>query len=278
MKEILKRGKVKRLFSEDKSGGWSKETYLLRYKDKKYVVRKCSTLERAKFYEEIENKLGKYDILPKIIERCGKNVFYEYIDGRDLTYKESKKIIEQIGKIASYINKIKVSGKIDKRFNKQLNEIITGRFSDIKKKVKSILTKEDIEIIKKIYSYLRKKSEPKLVWDLNDLNPDNFRLRNGKVYFVDVEAIQPRIKLFCMGKGFMRWFKTKGEQKASKKGYKSVSSIKFLTKHYEEFIYLNFLIQEVNYKTKYREKYSPRTKIRTDKLYLLIKKYESKVK
>lgn len=278
MRGILKKGEVKRLFSEDKSGGWSKETYLVRYKDKKYVVRKCSTIERARYYEEIEKKFGKYKILPRFIERCGKNVFYEYIEGRDLKYKESKQVIEQVGKIAGKINKIKIDGKVNKRFDRQLDEIISGKFMGIRKKIEPTLTKEDGEIIKRLYSYLKKKSRPQFVLDLNDLNPDNFRLKDGKVYFVDVEAIQPRIRLFCMGKGFMRWFKTTGEQKAFKKGYKSAGSIHFLTKYYEDFIYLNFLIQEINYKTKYREKYSPRTKIRTDRLYLLIKKYKKELK
>lgn len=256
---------MKRLISESGSGGWSKETYLITQKGKKYVVRKCKTLKKAKSYEEIERRLGKYNILPRLIKREGKNVFYEYIEGRDLSRKESKKVIEQIGKIAAHVNKIKVKGTLDDRFNKQM---IYLNFSKDKEKK-----------IKKLYKFLKKKSKPKLVWDINDLNPDNFRLnKKGKVYLVDIEGIKPRAKLFCMGKGLFKWFKSKTKKKSFKKGYQKVSSIEFFNEYYSDFILLNFLIQDINYNKKYGDKYKPRVKIRHEKIEDLLVKYKTKLK
>jgi|TARA_Y100000310_G_C20460866_1_gene705292 hypothetical protein len=253
---------MKRLHSESKKGGWSGETYLVEEKGKKYVVRKCKTLKKAKHYETIEKKFGKYKILPKLIRRNKKNVIYEYIEGRDLKHNESIKIINQVGKIAAIVNKIKSKESSKTRFNKQLTDI---KFN-----------KEKIKVIKQIYKNLESQLKPKTTWDLNDLNSDNFRInKEGQVYFVDIEAIKSRVKLYCIGKGFMRWFKTKKEQENFKKGYNSISSVKFFTDKYKDFIDFNFLIEELRYKKIYGKNYKPRTKINTNKINPIIKKYKN---
>jgi predicted Ser/Thr protein kinase len=274
IKQILKEGKITSLASDSKIEGWSGEAHLIRHKGGKYALRKCKKIDRAKHYVKISKKLEKYGFLPKLLGRKGKNVVYEYIEGRDLMRKESINVIKQIGAIAAYINKIKTKGPVHERFNKQLKEIITGKFTGIKKRKKSLLSKEKISKIKKLHSYLRKKTKTELREDINDTHPDNFRLRKGKVYFVDIEAIKPRIILYGLGKAFIKWFKKPKQREYFKKGYASVSSIKFLTKKYEDLIYLNYLIQEVNYREKLGSKYKPKFKMRLEALDLLLKKYK----
>lgn len=279
MKQILEKGKIQELLSDGGGRGWSKEAHLLIYDNKKYMLRKAQTLKRAKTYEQISKKLEKFGFLPKFLGRYGKNVIYEYIEGRDLQKKESLKSIKQIGKISAYINKIKITVReaMEGRIKKQIKEATTGKFKKLKKKVKPLLTKEKSEKVKKLYFYLKRKSKPIIRLDLNDATPSNFRLRKGKVYFVDIESIKPRIRGYSIGKAFTKWFQTKKQRKVFLEGYKLVSSIKFLNKYYLDFIYLNYLIQEVNYTCRYGKKYKPKYKTRLEFLDELLTKYQKEI-
>jgi hypothetical protein len=283
IKKILSKGEISELVSDSGQGGWSGEAHFVEYENKKYVLRKAQTLKIAKNYENISIKLGKTKILPTFLGRTGKNVLYEYIEGRDLKVNESLKIIKQIGKISAQINKINSGNfSIKPRFYKQVKEATTGIFKEkktadrpilTKDKIKPLLTKEKAKRIKKLYLYLNKKIKPPIKLDMNDANPSNFRLRKGKVYFVDIEAIKPRIKAYHIGKAFTKWFKTLKQRKAFLEGYKSVLPIKFLTEYYYDLIYLIYLVQEVNYSCKYGKKYKPRQETRLEFLDELLNKY-----
>jgi hypothetical protein len=264
MKQILAKGKISVLTSDSGVGGWSKEAHIVEYKGIKYVVRKCKTLKRAKSYEEFEKVFGEHNILPKFLGREGKNVFYEYIKGRDLTHKETKDVIYQVGQIAGHINNVKTKCPSDKMFEMNLKELLTGNVASenkdvyIENKKMSIITnprpmisEEEYQVIMDFYKALKRKSKPRMALDANDINPSNFRLREGKVYFVDVEAIKQRVKGFGIGKCFAQWLKTKREQDYFREGYASVAPIGFLTKAYETFVRLNFLVQSVNYTAKF---------------------------
>ena len=258
MKHLLKKGKISVLLSDDNDAGWSGEVHLVEYEKEKYVVRRAKTLAKAKYYEKISNQLEKYEFLPKFLGRFGKDVLYEYIEGRDLRKKESASVIKQVGAISAQINKIESKGPINLRFNTQIKETTTGIFKKINKKVRPLLSEEKAKVIKRLYNKLRKEVNPKITLDSNDINPNNFRLRKGKVYFVDVEAIKPRIKGFGIGKAFTKWFKKLQERKAFIDGYNSVSTTKFLTERYIDFIFLNFLVQELNYTCMFGKKFKPR--------------------
>ena len=260
MKHILTQGEVSLLFSDEGGGALSGEVHLVKHKKDKYVVRKCPDLRKAKGYEKISKEFEKYGFFPKLIGRFGKDVLYEYIEGRDLRKNERPWVFGEIGKIAAHINKIKVPGIPYTRFNIQLNELVTGNFrfspkvylkrKRIKswKKPKPILSEQEAKEIRRGYRAIKAKCNPTMALDANDLNPSNFRLgKDKKIYFVDIEAIKPRVKGFGIGKGFLRWARTPAKKEAFFKGYSSVSSIKFLTPEYMDFIYLNFLLQKVNY-------------------------------
>ena len=215
MKEILNKGKISVLTSDLGDGGWSKEAHIAEYKGMKYAVRKCKTLKRAKSYEELEKIFGEKNILPKFLGREGKNVFYEYIKGRDLRHKETKDVIYQVGQIAGHINDVKIRCGLDKRFETHIKELFTGDVASehkrvyIENKKSSIITnprpmisKEEYKDFMDFYKTLKGKVKPQMALDANDINPSNFRLREGKVYFVDVEAIKQRVKGFGIGKAF----------------------------------------------------------------------------
>ena len=73
--------------------------------------------------------------------------------------------------------------------------------------------------IKNLYISLKKKINPSIKLDANDVYPENFRLRNGKVYLVDIEAIKPLFRGHGIAKSFVRWFKTLEQRKKFKEGY-----------------------------------------------------------
>jgi len=277
MKHILDKGEIKELVADSGSAGWSGETHLIRHEGKKYVLRRCKTTQKAKRYEEIYGKLGRYGFLPKLLGRIKKDVLFEYIQGRDLRGKETASIIRQVGKIEAYTNKLKIKGSVSTRFNNHIKESITGVFKVPGKKVKPILKEEKGKRMKKLFNLLKKRAKPKpiLAWDANDIYNENYRVRNGKVYLVDIEAIKTRIKGFGIGKAFNRWFNAERERKAFVNGYKSIAK-HFFNEEHMDLIYLNYFNQEINYRCILGAPYKPRYKKRLKQLDALFKKYNIK--
>lgn len=263
MRHLLKNGKISVLTSDDGGTGWSGEVHLLIYEGKKYVLRKYKTLKRAKYFEKISNKLEKYGFLPKLLGRVGKDVIYEYIEGRDLIKKENTSIIYQIGKICAYINKIKVNGDVTRRFKKNFKEV----------KKRKLISKEEIVKVETVYQSLLGKAKPIFTLDANDLHGSNLRLRDGKVYLVDIDSIAERPRLFAIGKAFFKWFKKPSQQLEFRKGYSSISSTKFWTGEYQDFIYLNWLIQDIYYCHYFKKKKYAGIKLRKEQLRDLLNKY-----
>jgi len=288
MKHILKEGEINLILTE-KGGGLTNEVHLVKHNDNKYILRKCDSLKRAKGYELISKELERYGFFPKFLGRYGKDVLYEYIEGRDLGEKENVKLFKQVGEISAHINKLKGEIDYNKRFLKQVKEIVSCNFSKNKKvenrnlknihkgldkrRIKPLFTKEDSKEIIGLYNYLFRKSKPKMALDVNDMTPSNFRLRKGKVYLVDIEGIKPRIKGFGIAKGFLKWMKNEKSQEAFKQGYKKTSKNWFFEGYYADLCYLSFIIQTLNYKVQIGRNY------KTDILRLkkLLKKYGGKI-
>ena len=234
MMRILKQAEITRTKLGD-----SGQTFLVKYKDKKFILRRCNNKKEADFYISIYKKLKKYNLLPKVIDRNKENILFEFIEGRNCRMNDGKKVIYQIGKICAYINKIGFRKfDINKKAFYNLRTLLDKR----------IINKEKFEEIKEFYNKLKRKIKPKVAIDPNDIYPENFRLRRGKVYFIDIEAIKPRLKGQGIAKAFIRWFKTSKQKEEFKRGYNSVSSIKFLTEDYLRFCYLNFLLQTIGIK------------------------------
>ena len=265
MRHLLKEGKIIKYVSKE-GGGLSGEVHFIHHKGDRYVVRRCQSLETAQFYEYISKKFEKYGFLPKFLGRYGKDVFYEHIDGRELKKEDSFKVAEQIGRIAAIINKVKVKGSLDERFSKQLQELVSGRFYlSVKEKaarkrnrvenekIEPVFSKSEAEVINKIYVYLKKRTKPLLTLDSNDIHLKNYILSKGKVYFVDIEAIKPRIKGFGIAKAFVKWFKTEKLRDKFRKGYEHISPMKFYNEEYRDFVEMQFLLQRINYRWKILE-------------------------
>ncbi|MCH7850213.1 MAG: hypothetical protein IH845_01065 [Nanoarchaeota archaeon] len=278
MKETISKGRISPLVPKI-GGGLSMEAHLVELGNKKYVVRICKSKQQAKFYESISRRLSKYKILPKFIERQNSNVFFEYLPGRDLKNKENLKIFEQIGSICARINNLEYSSKedINSSFNKQLSELTNGKYRkytlqeteekrarrpserhDIRR-IKALITKEENKKLRTINKKLITKTKIKVSLDAFDVSPANFRLSNGKVYFVDMDAIKPKIKGIGIAKCFFKWAKNDKQKKAFLNGYLSILENNFLTEEYMDLLYLHFLVQALHDRAKlgrnYKEEY-----------------------
>ena len=240
MKEFLYNAKKERLLPDEKKGALSKEVFLIKYKNKKYVLRECKTKEKAIEYEKYLKFFEKADFLPKFIYRDKNKLVLEFISGRDCTKKDAESVAEQIGEIAGRINnkKIKTSLNFNQKFNSTLNEI----------KNNNIVSDKEIDLIKKRYLTLLKKIRPLVGLDASDIVTANFRLSKGKVYLVDLGMLGENIIGRGLAKGFLKWFKTKKQRENFLKGYNKYFSSEFLTKDYLEFLYLYFLITNIKFK------------------------------
>ena len=243
MKNILKEGRTK-IFKRGDGG----QTFLLTHKGKRYILRKCSTKKEADFYSSILKRLRKYDIMPKLYYQDKKNLILEYIQGRHVRKKDTLDVANQVGKICGIISKLKSKEKynINQKFDYMLNILLKNK----------IINKNRKKKIKSYYIKQKKKINPKSIIDINDVHSENFKVRNGKVYFVDIEAIKPRIKGRGIIKALKKWFTTKEEEKAFLKGYNSTSSSKFLTPQYKEFLTFYFFVTDLGRKVKDKKKHN----------------------
>jgi hypothetical protein len=129
MRNALKNGTLELILPRLTGGGLTGEVHLLTYDNKKFILRRCKTIKRARKYEKISKKFEKHSFLPRLIQRCGRDVIYEFIEGRQLRANESLKVFEQIGKILAEINKEKSDEKINYGTLKRLEELSSGKFN-----------------------------------------------------------------------------------------------------------------------------------------------------
>jgi len=248
MEHLLKNGEITLHKSDSGNGGLTKEVHLLKHKEKKYILRICPNKKTAENYLNLYHKLKKYKFFPELLDSKGKYLLFEYLEGRDLEIEDASKYAFEIGKIVALITKIKISKNqlfnLDKKFFRKLTFITNKKI--LSKKLKEELTKR--------YKEYKRLSKIKVKIDLNDLSPSNFRLTKGKVYFVDIEAIKPEPRLYCIGKGFLKWFKKLRQRKKFLAGFNSIKGSKFLNKDELKFIYLYFLINNIYHKYERKDK------------------------
>lgn len=260
-KELIRKGKIELLFPEGGGGGLTGEVHLLTYDDQKIVIRRCINLGKAKYYEFLSKKLGKYGFLPKFLGRFGKDVAYEYLEGRDLKEKEKLIVFEELGRIGGLINSESYRKNIDLEFYNKMNELVSGEFSfnkkviicrkrdNIRKKPKKVFSREEAIKIKRLYKKIKKIVNPKITLDAVDFVAGNFRLSKGKIYLVDIECIKPSLKGQGIIKFFKEWGKTTPKKKAFLKGYKKSNKADFLSQYYLDLISLRFTVNALWFKT-----------------------------
>lgn len=240
IKKILKEGKIKSMSGETGVGSTG-EAHLAILEGKKYLLRICSDNKTSRKYLAYYHKFKKYGFLPKLLEINGKYMLFEFIEGKMCDEEETSKTIYKVGRICAIINKFPAEKdyKIKKNFLEKLKEI----------KTKKIISKELAEKVKKEYNLLKKRVDLKYSLDAGDVTCDNFMVdTNGKVYFVDIEAIKSNIKGMGIAKAFSTWFKKEDEQKKFRKGYNSINSIKFYDKNYAKLVTLIFFINRIRFK------------------------------
>lgn len=235
MKHILKQGVISKL-----EGGDSGETFLVKFAGKSFVLRKYETKKEADYNILIHKKLKKYGFFPELYYQEGNNVLFEYIKGRNCKKSDALSVAKQVGKICARINQLKINSVDYEEKN------VASRLKILQNK--SIVSREQAVLLEKKYVELKRKVKPKIAIDFDDIYPENFRLKKGRIYLVDIEGFELKIKGRGIGKGFLRWFKTPMQRERFKRGYASVASLGFLTKAYLQFLYLDFTIKNIAYK------------------------------
>ena len=170
---------------------------------------------------------------------------------------------------------------MDKEFYQKIKELETGKYipyqkvilrrerSCITEKPKAALSHAEAIRIKKLYSLLKRKAKPKITLNPADVVPGNFRLRNGRVYLVDVESVKPNFNGSGLAKFFLGWGKNPKRQKAFKSGYRSIASMSFINKAYKDLLYLNFSVTALHFKAQVIRDYTGDLEL----IHKLIKKY-----
>ncbi len=238
VKEVLSNGKVSKL-----KGGDSDETFLVRYGRNKFVLRIYKTNKEADYYSLIHKRLSRYKFLPKLCYKEKNRLLFEYIQGRDCKKSDALKVAYQVGRICAAINQLKISdiyGQKIYSFKHAINIINRHRF----------FSEDDIIRLRKRYLELKSKANLKMAIDFDDVYAENFRIRKGKVYLVDIEGFERKFKGAGVAKSFLRWFKTPKQRAKFKRGYESIASMKFLKDNTLQFLYLNFIIFNIIYRLK----------------------------
>jgi thiamine kinase-like enzyme len=241
--EILERGKLKPISKEGM--GSTGEAHLAVLDGQKYLLRICPS-EKVQRYINYYRKFRKYGFIPRLLERKNNYLLFEFIDGRVAHEHESPKVIKEVGKICAIINKLgaRYSFKRERSFLEKLDEV----------KRKKVISQTIYDETLRLYKELKTKVKLKTSLDAGDVTSDNFMIgKNGRVYFVDIEAIKPNIKGMGIAKSFAVWFKKENEKEHFREGYKSIGSMDFYTDDYGKLATLLFFVQRIRFKANKEE-------------------------
>jgi len=249
MKNVIEQGEIAKLRSDSGVGGITGEMHLVKHDGKKYALRICLDEKRAEDYSAIYSNIEQHGFFPKLLYREGRHFLFEYLEGRDCTLKDGPEIAYEVGKIFGLINSAPLN--FSKNFNADKKF-----FSDLDFLLKNgLIDSERLEKIKKMHTELRGKVDLKMVAEISDCIPSNFRISNGKVFLVDIEAVKYRFRGRGIAKAFLRWFKKEEERKKFIEGYSSVAPVDFLTKEYLQFSYLYYLVINTRFKLENKKAY-----------------------
>ena len=244
----------------EQGGGLTKEVHLLTHLGQKYILRKCPNLKTADKYEKIYDALEKYGFLPELLWRDRTKMIFEYLPGRDCRIADALRVAKDVGRIAGIINSAKIPFKqydFDEKFFDKLNFL----------RRKHVLDYDKAKEVNELYYELKRKAKPQLSMDANDITDGNFRLSQGKIYFVDIEAIKPVPKGCGIAKAMLKWFKTPTQRERFFKGYNQFGDSSFLTPDYRDFVYLYFIINNIYHRYS-RNQIKPHNFERLDKLLM----------
>jgi len=250
--EILENAEITPIIPDKKSGGYSREVGIVRYKGEKYVLRTCNNGhfnnkdpdQNAIRYERYCQFLECSGVFPKLLERNGRHLLFEYLEGEDGTLPTASDFAFEAGQIAAHVTTIPIQHKRDP--NKKFYQSIDYLFEN------NAIDRDLYEKIKQRYEEL-KPEKIETQSELIDTTLSNFRLSNGKVYMVDIESIVTEVKGRCFARSFLRSFKEPEQRRLFLEGYNSVSDPSFLTKKYLQYLYLVFLTKTLQGRYKNKE-------------------------
>lgn len=225
------------------SGGISGQAFLVTDGSSRHKLRECDSCRKAKELEQRLKKVTQLGILPKFHGRDGRYLLFDFIEGRDLVKQEGPAVIHKLGQMVGKLNKVKVN-KYDH------NKYFLGSLDYLLKN--DTIDKQLYDDILAGYRTLGSKIKLQYCMDYKDMQPSNVRMStDGKLYFIDEEAMRQRFKGFGLAKPFMKWF-DEAQRAAFENGYNTVSDIGFFDADLEKFSGLYYLV--VNTRVKHEGK------------------------
>ena len=234
---ILKLASIESLKSEYSRSGESFRVKSIN--GKTYKLRYFNDPRRAK---EVEKNIKRLSGFPKCYGREGRYLLLDWIDKR--LKRINLDILYQIGKMIGAAHKLNIKNKEIK-----LDDIYHENVKEIKKH--NILGKETINKINNIFETSKKKSRIDILLEYRDTHIDNFAIdKRGKVYFIDEDGIDYRVK----GSGFRKVLRelvnSKKQEGAFWKGYNEKYNNNYFDANYKHFVYLLEVLKDIGSKYK----------------------------
>lgn len=261
-RNILKMSSIESLKSES---SWSGESFKVKSTDGGiYKLRCFDDLRKAK---EVERNIKRLSGFPKCYGREGRYLLLDWIDKK--LKKITPNVLYQIGKIMGEVHRLNINDK-----GKTLDNIYNENIKKIKKC--HLLDKEIISKIKNIFERFKEKTRVDILLEYRDTHIDNFAIdKEGKVYFVDEDGIDYRVKGSGFRKILKELIKNKKQESAFWKGYNKEYDSDYFDINYKYFVYLLEVLRDIESKYKKRELEIMHKRIK--ELYELINKIEKRL-
>lgn len=202
-----------------------------------YKLRVYNSIDYAK-QRETKIRLAPQFFL-KFYGRYKNYLLLDFLQGTTLVNIKdpSLDIFFKIGEMCGEINKLKINGKKEAElsFHKQIKYILR----------KKVISAEDYSIILRTYEKLTQKIEHDIVLEIFDITRNNFMIDSqNKVYFIDEDGIDYKVKGFGFVEPLLRWF-NKEQKKIFFEGYNAVNSTAFFNSDYEKFVYFLYYVEKI---------------------------------
>jgi hypothetical protein len=209
---------------------------------RRYKLRACKNEGEAK---EIESHvLAVQEITPKLIGRDRSYILMEALEGfRMLTHEDILANAKAIGRLCAIANSRKAEDvDEEERFLRRLSSLLAM----------NIISQELHDEIAKVFIGLEHARPKEIRLDLDDLHKGNLMINNeGRIYYVDEESIDPRMK--GMGLGKILKVVEKREWKEFLEGYADIEDPSIFTPEYVLLIELGEMIRIAEKKSRHGE-------------------------
>ncbi len=243
--------RIKEIVSLAGKGAISGETFrIISTENKAYKLRFCVSLLKARRIEKNVSRFSK--AFPPFYGREGRFLLFDWIEGTAVTKLATPKVCYQIGKLLGEQH--------------ALNEIDSTKNPDtsIKRLVANlestkIFNKEELAKLELKSRELREGLKLDLILEISDIHEGNVIIdKNGRVYFIDEEGVDHKIKGRGLAKPLLTkgWIKSPEQLEAFWRGYHEHHSSDYFDLRYQRLMAFLQLITTITVRVRTGADYS----------------------